>query len=34
MTPACVNYAQGYKAVTLNRPRTIGMRLTYSFVGR
>jgi iron complex outermembrane recepter protein len=27
------NYGQGYKAVTVNRPRTIGLRTTYSFGG-
>jgi iron complex outermembrane recepter protein len=25
------NYSLGYKAVTVNRPRTLGLRLTYSF---
>jgi iron complex outermembrane receptor protein len=25
------NYSLGYKAVTVNRPRTIGLRLTYNF---
>jgi len=25
------NYSLGYKAVTVNRPRTIGLRMTYSF---
>jgi iron complex outermembrane recepter protein len=28
------NYSLGYKAVTVNRPRTIGLRMTYSFGGR
>jgi len=28
------NYAQYYKAVTVNRPRTIGLRFSYKFVGR
>jgi iron complex outermembrane receptor protein len=28
------NYSEGYKAVTVNRPRTIGLRMTYSFGGR
>jgi iron complex outermembrane recepter protein len=27
------NYAQYYKAVTVNRPRTIGLRFSYKFVG-
>ncbi len=27
------NYSLGYKAVTVNRPRTIGLRTTYSFGG-
>jgi iron complex outermembrane receptor protein len=27
------NYAQYYKAVTVNRPRTIGVRFSYRFVG-
>ena len=27
------NYSLGYKAVTVNRPRTIGLRMTYSFGG-
>jgi outer membrane receptor protein involved in Fe transport len=26
------NYSLGYKAVTVNRPRTLGLRLTYNFV--
>jgi outer membrane receptor protein involved in Fe transport len=25
------NYGEGYKAVTVNRPRTIGLRMSYSF---
>jgi iron complex outermembrane receptor protein len=25
------NYAQGYKAVTVSRPRTIGLRFSYKF---
>jgi hypothetical protein len=25
------NYSLGYKAVTVNRPRTLGLRLTYNF---
>ena len=25
------NYTEGYKAVTVNRPRTIGLRMSYSF---
>jgi iron complex outermembrane receptor protein len=25
------NYSEGYKAVTVNRPRTIGLRMTYNF---
>ena len=25
------NYGEGYKAVTVNRPRTIGLRITYDF---
>ena len=28
------NYAQWYKAVTVSRPRTIGLRLSYKFSGR
>ncbi|HLW25458.1 MAG TPA: TonB-dependent receptor [Steroidobacteraceae bacterium] len=28
------NYAQWYKAVTVSRPRTIGLRFSYKFVGR
>ncbi len=28
------NYSLGYKAVTVNRPRTIGLRMTYNFGGR
>jgi iron complex outermembrane recepter protein len=28
------NYSEGYKAVTVNRPRTIGVRFSYSFGGR
>jgi iron complex outermembrane receptor protein len=28
------NYNLGYKAVTVNRPRTIGLRMTYSFASR
>ena len=28
------NYALGYKAVTVNRPRTIGLRFSYKFSGR
>jgi iron complex outermembrane receptor protein len=31
---AFANYSLGYKAVTVNRPRTIGLRMTYSFGGR
>jgi iron complex outermembrane recepter protein len=27
------NYSQYYKAVTVNRPRTIGLRFSYKFVG-
>jgi iron complex outermembrane recepter protein len=27
------NYSQGYKAVTVNRPRTIGLRFSYKFDG-
>jgi iron complex outermembrane receptor protein len=27
------NYAQFYKAVTVNRPRTIGLRFNYRFGG-
>jgi outer membrane receptor protein involved in Fe transport len=27
------NYAQWYKAVTVNRPRTLGLRFTYRFTG-
>ncbi len=27
------NYSEGYKAVTVNRPRTIGLRMTYNFGG-
>jgi iron complex outermembrane recepter protein len=27
------NYSEGYKAVTVNRPRTIGLRVTYNFGG-
>jgi iron complex outermembrane receptor protein len=25
------NYSEGYKAVTVNRPRTVGLRMTYNF---
>jgi iron complex outermembrane receptor protein len=28
------NYAQFYKAITVNRPRTIGLRFSYKFRGR
>jgi len=28
------NYAQFYKAITVNRPRTIGLRFSYKFSGR
>jgi hypothetical protein len=28
------NYSQFYKAITVNRPRTIGLRFTYKFSGR
>jgi outer membrane receptor protein involved in Fe transport len=28
------NYSQQYKAVTVNRPRTIGLRFSYSFYGK
>jgi hypothetical protein len=28
------NYSLGYKAVTVSRPRTVGLRTTYSFGGR
>ena len=28
------NYAQWYKAITVNRPRTIGLRFSYAFAGR
>jgi iron complex outermembrane recepter protein len=28
------NYSLGYKAVTVNRPRTVGFRMTYSFGSR
>ena len=27
------NYSQYYKAVTVNRPRTIGLRFSYKFIG-
>jgi hypothetical protein len=27
-------YAASYKAVTVNRPRTIGLRFSYSFDGK
>ena len=28
------NYSLGYKAVTVNRPRAVGLRMTYNFGGR
>ena len=28
------NYTQWYKAITVSRPRTIGLRLTYKFSSR
>ena len=28
------NYWQWYKAITVNRPRTIGLRFSYKFSGR
>ncbi len=28
------NYSLGYKAVTVSRPRTVGLRMTYSFGSR
>ncbi len=28
------NYSQYYKAITVNRPRTIGLRFSYKFVGK
>jgi hypothetical protein len=28
------NYAQWYKAITVSRPRTIGLRFSYKFSGR
>jgi outer membrane receptor protein involved in Fe transport len=28
------NYGQYYKAITVNRPRTIGLRFSYKFVGK
>src|SRR3984957_15129870 len=29
-----VNYSQYYKAITVNRPRTVGLRYSYKFNGR
>ena len=28
------NYTQWYKAITVNRPRTIGLRFSYAFDGK
>ena len=28
------SYSQAYKAVTVNRPRTIGLRFSYTFSGK